>query len=43
MRDAVTAVLAEQTDLVVEAVDVHVRDLLPAPTGTAHEADEDGA
>ncbi|WP_065962346.1 Asp23/Gls24 family envelope stress response protein [Curtobacterium sp. UCD-KPL2560] len=51
VRSAVAAVLAEQTDLVVEAVDVRVRDLLPALPDDDHEPtpdhepthDEDGA
>ncbi len=40
VREAVATVLAEQTDLVVDAVDVHVRDLLPAlPADADHEED----
>ncbi|WP_114849782.1 Asp23/Gls24 family envelope stress response protein [Curtobacterium sp. AG1037] len=40
VREAVATVLAEQTDLVVDAVDVHVRDVLPAlPADADHEED----
>lgn len=38
VRQAVAATLAEQTDLLVEAVDVRVRDLLP-PLRPAHDGD----
>lgn len=38
VRQAVAATLAEQTDLLVEAVDVRVRDLLP-PLTPAHDGD----
>lgn len=42
VREAVATVLAEQTDMVVDAVDVHVRDLLPAlPADADHEDDHE--
>ncbi|MGN6406728.1 MAG: hypothetical protein ACTHMH_00160 [Curtobacterium sp.] len=44
IREAVAEVLATETDLFVESVDVVVRDLLPPPDGEEeHDAEEDRA